>query len=138
LPQVESITFNYFATLNSFEGLQQVKRINSYSGLYISTYKSEFKEEVIYNSCRELYYQTNGKPETKPTIFAKSLSPIAENSNIAGNIYELHLNNFKEINDFGNPNSYSSLVNLSLDSKFPDTFSSITNWHEFPSLREIK
>ena len=138
LPQIESITFNDFATLNSFEGLQRVKRINSYSGLYISTYKSEFKDEVIYNSCRELYYQTNNKPEDKPIILANSLKPIAENTNIASNIYELSLSNFKQINEFGDLASYSNLIELSLDSNFQNTFSEITNWHEFPSLREIK
>lgn len=138
LPQIQNITFNGLATLNSFKGLEQVKRINSYSGLYISTYKSEFKDDVIYNSCRELYYQTNNKPESKPTILAESLRPIAENSNIAGNIYELSLNHFKKVNDFGDSTSYTNLIKLSLGSKFIDTFSSIRNWNEFPSLRHIK
>ena len=138
LPQIESITFNDFATLNSFEGLQRVKRIYSYSGLYISTNKSEFKEEEIYNSCRELYYQTNNKPEDKTIILANSLKPIAENTNIASNIYKLGLSNFKQINEFGDLASYSNLIELSLDSNFQNTFSEITNWHEFPSLREIK
>jgi len=138
LPQIESLSFNEMATLNSFEGVQQLKSLNSYSSLYISTYKSEFRENVIFNECRELYYQTNGKPENRPTIFADSLMPIAENKNLSGNIYELSFSNFKNINDFGDPAMYRNLVKLSLTSNFQNTFSEITNWHEFPSLREIK
>ena len=138
LPQIETLSFNEMEILNSFEGVQQLKSLNSFSSLYISTYKSEFKEEVIYNECRELYYQTNGKPENRPTIFADSLRPIAENTNLSGNIYGLSFSNFKNINDFGDPAMYHNLVKLSLISNFLNTFSEITNWHEFPSLREIK
>jgi len=137
LPQIENLSFDNLATLTSLEGVQHLSELQSYTGLYISTYKFEFKEDVIFNSCRELYYQTNNKPESKPTIFADTLSPIAENTNISGNIYKLSLSNFKKINDFGNPAAYSNLIELSLVSNFHDTFSNITNWHEFPSLRQI-
>jgi len=137
LPQIENLSFDDLATLTSLEGVQHLSNIQSYSGLYISTYNSEFKEEVIFNSCREIYYQTNNKPESKPNILAESLRPIAENTNIADNIYELNLRHFKKINDFGDPAAYPNLVKLSLDSKFNDTFSNITNWNEFPSLKQI-